>query len=287
MNSSLIVKEESILYEYLRNNLKESKNTIKGFLSKKMISVNGKIITKYDYKLKVGDKIEIGNNSISTNKIDIDIIYEDSDLIAVNKPSGLLTIATLKEKEYTLYNMVSSYVKESNKNNKIFIIHRLDKDTSGVVLFAKNEKTKNLIQNNWNDIATRKYIAIVHGKTKDKGTIEVNIKESKDGSHSYVAKDGDKAITKYELLASSNDNSMVDIDILTGRKNQIRVSFAHIGCPIYGDKKYGIKDESRRLMLHAYKLVLVNPVTKKEMTLIAKTPKEFNYMKKGMEIKHG
>ena len=286
MNNVLIVKKESILYDYLRNNLNESKNTIKGFLVKKMVSVNGKIITKYDYKLRVGDKIEIGNKSISTNyNKDIDIIYEDSNLIVVNKPSGLLTIATEKEKEHTLYNLVSSYVKENNKNNKIFIVHRLDKDTSGVVVFAKNEKIKNDLQNNWNKIATRKYIAIVHGKTKDKGSIEVSIKESKDGSHSFIANGGDKAITKYELLASNDEYSYVDIDILTGKKNQIRVSFAHIGCPLYGDKKYGIKDDSKRLMLHAYKLDLINPIDNKKMTFVAKTPKEFNYMKKNMVVK--
>ena len=164
----LIVDKESIIYDYLRDNLNESKNTIKGFLSKRMVTINNKVVTKYDYKVHPKDEIMIGNTQINNNMTNIDIVYEDNFLIAVNKPSNLLTIATEKEKERTLYNMVSSYVKEKDKSNKIFIIHRLDKDTSGIVLFAKDEKTKKLFQNNWNDNVKRTYLAVVHGKTKDK-----------------------------------------------------------------------------------------------------------------------
>ena len=282
MNNNLIVKEESILYDYLRNNLNESKNTIKGFLVKRMVSVNGKITTKYNHNLHIGDRIEIGNRKIETNNKDIDIIYEDKDLIVVNKPSGLLTIATEKEKDRTLYNMVSSYVKKSDKNNKIFIVHRLDRDTSGVVIFARNEGIKNKLQTAWNDIATRKYIAIVHGKVKDSDTIEVHLKENKMGN-SYIDKSGDLAITKYKKVAGNEDYSFVDIDLLTGKKNQIRVSFAHIGCPILGDKKYGTVDDSKRMMLHANRLELINPITNKKMIFETKIPKEFNYYKKNME----
>ena len=157
---NLNVKYESILYDYLKDNVKESKNTIKGFLSKKMVSVNGKIITKYDYEVKVGDMITIGNNKIDAFNKELKIIYEDKDIIVVDKPSGLLTISTSKEKDKTLYSILSSFIKKENKNNKIFVVHRLDKDTSGVIIFAKNEKTKVYLQNNWNDNAIRKYIAI-------------------------------------------------------------------------------------------------------------------------------
>ena len=282
MNNTLNVKEESTLYEYLRANLKYSKNTIKGFLTKKMVTVNGKTITKYDYPLHKGDTIVIGNTFIEAYKKEIDIIYEDRDIVVVNKPSGLLTIATEKEKERTLYSIVSNYVKEEDRRNKIFIVHRLDKDTSGVVVFAKNEKIKNELQSNWNENVKRKYVAIVHGNTKDEDTIKLSLKESNSGN-TYVANGGDLAITKYKKIASDDNYSYVDIEILTGKKNQIRVSFAHINCPLLGDKKYGVKDDARRLMLHAYKLELTNPINKKKMEFLADTPKEFKYYKKNMK----
>ena len=277
----LIVDKESIIYDYLRDNLKESKNTIKGFLTKRMVTINNKVVTKYDYKVHPKDEIIIGNTQISNNNMtNIDIIYEDNFLIAVTKPNNLLTIATEKEKERTLYNMVSSYVKEKDKNNKIFIIHRLDKDTSGIVLFAKDEKTKKEFQNNWNDNIKRTYLAVVHGKTKDKASLVLNMKETKDGLITYVDNNGDKTITNYTKIVGNEEYSYLEIDIKTGKKNQIRVALSFTGNPILGDHKYGIKDDSKIMMLHAYKLEFINPLNKKKMVLISKPSKVFNYHKK-------
>ena len=134
-----IVKENEKLLEFLYKNINKSKNSVKNMLINKMVKVNNKVITKYDFILNVNDCVEI----IKKINEDIEIIYEDNDLIVVNKPSGLLTISTSKESEKTLYRYVSNYVKSINKNNKIFIVHRLDKDTSGLVLFSKSEKIKN------------------------------------------------------------------------------------------------------------------------------------------------
>ena len=235
------------LLEYLYKNIKESKNTIKNLLKNGNVYVNNKAITKYNYILKDTDKVEV------RNKINnIDIIYEDKNIIVVDKPYGMLTISTLKEKEKTLYHIVSNYIKKNNKNSKIFVVHRLDKDTSGLVVFAKSESIKNKLQNNW-DKVTRKYIAVVDGATKNKGIIKSYLEE-KNGLV-YSSNKGKLAITEYQKIKSNDKYTMLDINIKTGRKNQIRVHLKETGNPIIGDKKYGNNDNSiKRMALHAYKL---------------------------------
>ena len=263
-----IVKNEIILFDFLKNNLTISKNSIKNLLKDKYIYVNGICITKYDYK--ENDIVEIKSTK------DIDIIFEDKDIIVVNKPYGLLTVSTEKEKNKTLYKMVSNYVKQKNKNNKIFIINRIDKDTSGIVMFSKNENTKNLYQENWNDIVKeRKYIAIIDGTLKEQeGIIKSYLKEDKNHIV-HSSKDGKLAVTNYKVINEKNNLSLVDINIQTGRKNQIRVHFKDKKTPILGDSKYGKKSNSR-MFLHAYKLSLINPKTKKLMEFETDIPKEFN-----------
>ena len=209
----------------------------------------------------------------------IDIIYEDKDIIVVNKPSGLLTVSTEKEKEKTLFHKVYMYIKKKNKNNKIFIVHRLDKDTSGIVLFAKNESLKIKFQNDWENLAKeRKYIAIVHGKLgKKKGEIVSWLKETKTLLTYSSSKmgDGKKAITNYRVVSENETYSLVDIDIKTGRKNQIRVHMKDSNAPIVGDTKYGIKDKAKRMYLHAYKLSIIHPITKKILEFETDIPNEF------------
>ena len=200
------------------------------------------------------------------------IIYEDKDIIVVEKEANLLTIATTKEKERTLYHYVLEYEKNKHKSNKIFIVHRLDKDTSGLVLFAKSEKVKNYYQDNWNDIAKRYYQAVLEGKVKDKSkTIKSYITENKAFiSYSTDKKHGKEAVTKYEVVETKNNKTLVNIEILSGRKNQIRVHMSEMGNPIVGDKKYGAKTNIyKRLALHANKLVVINP-KKEEMAFESK-----------------
>ena len=208
----------------------------------------------------------------------LDIIYEDKELLVVNKPAHKLTIASNKTKYNTLYHEAREYVKKQNPKNKIFIVHRLDEQTSGVVLFAKSEKIKHLLQDNW-DSYKREYIAVVEGHLdKKKDTLKYYLKESKT-LEVYVTKDkkdSKLAITNYEVIKENKDTSVLNIDIQTGRKNQIRVSLAYVGNPIIGDKKYHAKTNPlKRLGLHASRLVIVNPLTKKEMEFVAKTPKSF------------
>lgn len=210
----------------------------------------------------------------------IDIVYEDKSIIVVNKPAHLLTISTDNEKEKTLFHKVISYEKQKNKNNKIFIVHRLDRDTSGLIVFAKSEKVKKILQDNWDKMAkTRGYIAVVEGKAeKKKDTIKNWIKERSDFT-SYTSdkpSDGKLAITKYELLNTSKSYSLLKIEILTGRKNQIRVHMKDMGNPIIGDKKYGARTNPlKRLGLHANILELEHPITHQILKFESKIPTQF------------
>ena len=240
-----MIKEERLI-DYLKRNYKNYKTLLKNG----SVLVDNKVVTKYDYLLKPNQEVTI--NKYNKSK-DIKIIYEDKDIIVVDKPYNLLTISN--GKEISLYNLVSEYVKKNNKNNKIFIVHRLDKDTSGLVVFAKNIKTKTYLQNNWSKVE-RRYIAVVVGKAKEKDILKNYLKENKN-HYVYVANSGDLAITEYKKINENDKYTWLDINIKTGKKNQIRVQLFNNKTPILGDKKYGCI-KYKRLCLHAYKLVLLN-----------------------------
>lgn len=210
----------------------------------------------------------------------LDIIYEDKEIIVVSKENKLLTVSTDKERFHTLYNEVSDYVKKQHPKNKIFIVHRLDKDTSGVILFARNEKMKKAFQDDWDNIAIkREYVALVEGNNIGKGTIKNYLYETKTLKviSTNDSKRGKLAITEYKSIKEGKKYSLVSINILTGRKNQIRVHLASIGHRIVGDKKYGaLKSPINRLGLHATKLVIVHPFTNELMTFISPYPSSFD-----------
>lgn len=269
-----IVKENEILIEFLKKTFSNlSKNNVKSLLHNEKVFVNGNMTTKYNYELNVGDTVEI-REKVAKN---IDIIYEDKDIIVINKPSGLLTVATEKEKNKTAYHLVMEYLKKKNKNNRIFVIHRLDKDTSGIIMFAKNERAKHLYQDNWNDIVKKRcYYAVIDGKMQKKeGTIKSYLKENGNMVYSVKDRSGKLAITEYKVLKERKNISLLDINLKTGRKNQIRVHMEENKTPILGDLKYGEKSKLiNRLALHAYKLELINPVTKKLLIFEASMPNE-------------
>ncbi len=273
-----IVKENEILIEFLKKMFSNlSKNSVKSLLHNEKVFVNGNMTTKYNYELNIGDVVEI-RDKVAKN---IDIIYEDKDIIVINKPSGLLTVATEKEKNKTAYHLVMEYLKKKNKNNRIFIIHRLDKDTSGIIMFAKNERAKHLYQDNWNDIVKKRcYYAVIDGKMENKeGTIKSYLKENGNMVYSVKDRSGKLAITEYKVLKERKNISLLDINLKTGRKNQIRVHMKENKTPILGDLKYGEKSKLiNRLALHAYKLELINPVTKKLLTFEINMPNEFKML---------
>ena len=277
----LVVKKEG---DYLYNNLDMPKKRIKQYLTHGSIYVNNNKTTQYNYKLIPGMSIVIATENKNKKELPFDILFEDDHIIVVNKPSGLLTIATEKEKEKTLYHIVREYLISKDKNARVFIIHRLDKDTSGIVILAKDEKTKNKIQENWNEyVSIREYIAVVHGTLKNKeDKIVQNLKETKTNLV-YVTKkdDGKEAITNYKVIKENDKYSMVDINIETGRKNQIRVAFQTLRHPIVGDKKYGLpNDKENRLYLHANRLKMYYPELKKDILFETQVPTEFKKIMK-------
>lgn len=207
----------------------------------------------------------------------LNILYEDKYLIVVNKKSGLLTVSTEKEREKTLFHEVMTYEKKKSKNNKLFVIHRLDKDTSGLVMFAKDIKTKNIMQESW-DKVIRKYYAVVHGKMEKRADTLVSYLHESKGFEVFETDDkrGKKAITFYKVLDYQNNFSLLDIEIKTGRKHQIRVQLNNIKHPILGDKKYGKRKSSlRNMALDAYYLKFSHPYKKEEIILNKNVPEAF------------
>lgn len=215
----------------------------------------------------------------------IKIIYEDKKIIVIDKEPNLLCISDGHEKYNTLYHKVHNYL--ISKNSKVFIVHRLDKETSGVILFAKDENTKYQYQNSWDSIAVnREYIAIVSGKVLKHSDMIINYINEDKNHKSYIdPKNGKKCITKYEVLEQYSNYSVLKVTILTGRKNQIRLSLASIGHPILGDRKYGQRQSSiRRLCLHAYKLEIEDPSTHQRHVFVSKIPSNFYvYIKRKLD----
>ncbi len=260
----------------------QSRNNVKSLLTYKQVLVDGVVVTRYDHALQAGQTIRISRSVSRVQKQanGLDIIYEDSDLIVINKPAGLLSIATDLEKEITAYHLLTEYVRMSTPKNRVFAVHRLDRDTSGVLIVAKNEKIKLALQDNWSDlVSVRGYMAVVEGRLSEKtGRIQSWLKQTKTMMMYSSDRDGDglKAITNYQVIKENADFSLLDIQLETGRKNQIRVHMKDIGHNVVGDKKYGAKTNPlRRLGLHAYKLVLKHPFSNEVMSFEAKMPKSF------------
>lgn len=277
----LIVDKKDELYNYLRNNLTNmSKNNIKSLLKNKNVYVNNGVVTKYNYLLKVGDIITIGNN-INTSDFKLKIIYEDDNIIVVDKPTKLLTISNKNEKNDTLYRKVSDYLKKQNK--KVFVIHRLDYDTSGIIMFAKNQKIQKMYQDDWNNLAKeREYTAVVEGIANDRGHIESYLKQSKTLMvYSSKDKDGYFSVTDYKKVINNDKYSLLKIYISTGRRNQIRCHMSDIQHPIVGDNRYKSNSNPiNRLCLHASTLKIINPLNNKLMVFTSGAPDEFNKLVK-------
>lgn len=274
MKDRYVVEKKALLLDYLYEVIDLPKKKIKQYLTHGSIYVGNTRTTKYNYPLEKGMIITI--HFKENSKPPFEILYEDDYIIVVNKPSGLLTIATEKEKRNTLYHMTREYLRSKNHDSKVFIVHRLDKETSGVLLFAKDDKTKNQLQQHWDEyVKVREYKAIVEGIPKKKEDRLVHFLKETSTHFVYVAKDGKKAITSYKLEKSKNGLSKLIIFIETGKKNQIRVQLAHIGLPILGDKKYQKKTMGKRLFLHATRLKMFYPMLGKVMTFTAQEPEEF------------
>lgn len=271
------------LLEFLLTNVKhQSRNNIKSLLSNKKILVDGVSISQFDYLLQPKQVVRISKAPILQKSLlgSLKIIYEDDYLLAINKPAGLLSIGTDKEDRATAYRMVSDYIQQLDKHKRVYVVHRIDKETSGVLLFAKTDAIRKKLQDNWNEVVKlREYSAIVDGKMRQgEGTIQTWLKET--STHIMYSttnkKEGQEAITKYKIIKGNSQYTLLAVEILTGRKNQIRVHFFELGYPIIGDDKYGKPSNPiKRLGLHASKLEFIHPVTKKTITLKAPIPIAF------------
>ena len=264
-------KGDSIdIVKYLVNYM--SKNKVKTYVSLGFIYVNGKKI-KLPFKINNGDVIKIKKEE----DLSIKIVYEDDNYLVVDKECGLLTISTSsKNKAYedTLYRRVREYL--NKKYEKVFIVNRIDKETSGLVIFVKHEKLKNKLQDNWNEIVTKRgYIAVVSGFMTS-GVIDNYLYEDKNTFVHSTKVGGKRAITEYKSIKNNSKYTLLDINLKTGRKNQIRVHFSEMGNPIVGDKKYGSRDNRfKRLMLHHYEISLIDPISNKLLVFKSSVPEEF------------
>lgn len=207
----------------------------------------------------------------------IEIVHEDRDILVINKPAGLLTMASASEREKTAYHILTDYVRKgySKSTKRVFIVHRLDKDTSGIVIFAKSETAKISLQSQW-DTTEKKYIAVVHGKLPEKSGVITSYLAENAAHVVYSTKDaslGKLSTTKYKVLKETRDYSVLEVDLVTGRKNQIRVHFAEHGHPIVGDTKYGNKnDPHKRMALHGRSISFLHPWNDRRMLLTAGIP---------------
>jgi len=304
----------------------QSRTGVKNMLSKGQILVNGESRTAFDQPLFKGDTLTVLPKGVSiaratradareeVEKTGVRIVFEDENYIVVDKPSGMLTISTAHgsnaksgHKEKTLYALLNAYVKVNARMQrkedlitgadpdrslaKIWIVHRIDKGTSGVLVFAKNERAKDILQSKWKDLVIeRKYTAFLEGRVeKPQGAIQSwlveNPKSFKMNSFPSEVKDGQLAITHYRVTdyfhKGHNQYTQVEFSLETGRKNQIRVHAADIGHPIAGDEKYGAEtDPLRRLALHAATLVFRHPFTNRIVRIQSPLPEIFNRFEK-------
>ncbi|HCF70960.1 MAG TPA: RNA pseudouridine synthase [Syntrophomonas sp.] len=279
----LEVSEPAELMEFLIGKMpSQARNNIKSLLTHRQVQVDGEVISRYNHLLQVGQEVMIHWSLIRDEGSDrgLKILYQDSEIIVIDKPAGLLSIASDQEKEITAYRQVRDYVSEADPEERIFIVHRLDRDTSGVMMFARNESIKHVLQDSWKEIVIdRAYVAVVEGGISDKqGTIKSWLKETKTKLMYSSGREGDglEAVTHYRVLQTNAKYSLLEIRLETGRKNQIRVHLKDMGHSIIGDKKYGsTTNPIGRLGLHAHILAFKHPVSGRVMRFETEVPKKF------------
>ena len=277
-----IVKNGNTILPYLIELLKhQSKNSVKSLLKHGHITVNGKSVTHFDTPLNVGDNVFISQEKgkIEFNHPLLKIVWEDEELIVVNKKEGLLSVSDSPTQERTAYFLLTQYVKKIDTRNRIFILHRLDKGTSGLMMFAKNRNIQEYLRDNWYESITRRsYIALVEGTPERKEDTIVTYLTENNRMKVYCTdpQNGKEAVSHYRILKSHEEYSLIEVDLETGRKNQIRAQMEYIGHPVAGDPKYGaLTDPANRLMLHAKRLFFTHPATGKEMHFEVPVPSQF------------
>lgn len=273
------------LMEFVSRNFPAApRNDLKKWLKFGHLMINGIVTHAFDAPVEPGQWVELNLSRPfpQFRHPKIQMVYEDDDVIVINKAYGLLSVGTgSQKKEETAYNILKDYLKEASPLNKIFIIHRLDKPTSGLMMFAKNPEAQEAMQHNWNNmVLDRTYVAVVEGIVKEnEGVITSYLGETSQFEVYSSPEPGEglrKATTRFKVLARGNGYSLLEFSLDTGRKNQIRVHSKEIGHPIVGDRKYGANASPiNRLALHARTLRFVHPVTRKDMKFETPVPARF------------
>jgi 23S rRNA pseudouridine1911/1915/1917 synthase len=243
-----------------------SRKQAKDLLKFQTVAVRGKTRVRHDTLLAPGDVVEIATsrqaNDRSLDRVGLHIVHIDDAIVVIDKPAGLLSMGSEREKEKTAHRMLNEYLKALAKSprQQVFIVHRLDRETSGLMVFARSESVQAALQGNWKNV-TKRYLAIVEGTpSRASGTLRDNLVESKSFKVLRVVKGGELAITHYRVMKTSGNKSLLELTLETGRKHQIRVQLAAIGHPILGDRKYGAAtDPARRLALHSCELKFRHP----------------------------
>lgn len=276
-----ICEKDMPLLEYLLATLPGSRNKIKDTLQGRGIKVNCKTVTQYDYPLNAGDKI-----SVSTSKRNdtfksryVSIVYEDQYLVVVEKKPGILSMAA-GHSSLNVKSVLDDYFQRTRQKCRAHVVHRLDRDTSGLMIYAKDIETEQILEHEWHQIVyDRRYVALVSGEMEEQtGTVANWLKDNKAyvTYSSPVDNGGKYAVTHFYVLARSPYHSLVEYKLETGRKNQIRVHSADMGHPVCGDVKYGNGDSPlHRLCLHAYVLCFYHPVTRRPMEFSTPIPAQF------------
>lgn len=280
-NLVITVKENAPLLEYLINNVSESRSKLKATLQGRGIAVNGRMVTQFDYQLKAGDKIIISRHK-KQNQFKsryVKIVYEDKWLVVVEKNIGILSMAA-GHSSLNVKSVLDDYFLKSRQKCRAHVVHRLDRDTSGLMVYAKDIETEQILEHNWHQIVyDRRYVAVVSGEMEqDNGTIANWLKDNKAYiTYSSPTDNGGKyAVTHFQVLNRTTEHSLVEYKLETGRKNQIRVHSADMGHPVCGDVKYGNGDYPlHRLCLHAYMLCFTHPVTGEPMEFSTPIPTAF------------
>lgn len=262
------------------------RTTVKDYLRHRQVMVDGNVTSQWDTPVGPASLIRVNTSrefqTLANTRLRI--VYEDDDIIVVNKGYGLLSVGTDTKREGTAYSILRDYVKRVNPRNKLFIVHRLDQHTSGLMLFAKTEQAKETMQHNWNNmVLERRYVAVVEGGAPEPPEGQVRTLLAENSEHVVYVTDnpaeGREALTEYCTLAARGNYALLELELATGRKNQIRVHMQHIGHPIAGDRKYGAKTSPiHRLALHARTLRFVHPVTRRDMNFSTPVPAAFRKM---------
>lgn len=285
---TLPVSEPGELMDFLIARLPgKNRNNIKSLLSNKQIQIDGQVYTQFNQPVQPGQVVTVAaNRAPETSQFrGLTILFADQFLIVINKQAGLLSMSTNKERDRTAYGILSDYVKRESPTNKVFIIHRLDRETSGVMLFARSEKVQRLMQESWNDTTKeRTYVALVEGVPEPPAdTVSSYLHESK-ALIVYSSQNPDSgrlSVTNYRVRKAGGNYALLELELETGRKNQIRVHMQDIEHPIAGDAKYGaVTNPIGRLGLHAERLAFEHPITGEQMQFDAPVPKTFLAMVK-------